>query len=30
MYPWPTGDFDNIMDVALDIAMNISTAPGRL
>ena len=22
MYPWPTGDFDNAMDVALDTAMN--------
>ena len=22
MYPWPTGEFDNAMDVALDAAMN--------
>ena len=22
MYPWPTGEFDNAIDVALDIAMN--------
>jgi len=22
MYPWPIGDFDNAMDVALDTAMN--------
>ena len=21
MYPFPTGEFDNVMDVALDIAM---------
>jgi len=29
MYPFPTGEFDNVMDVALDIAMDYSTAPGR-
>jgi hypothetical protein len=22
MYPWPIGDFDNVMDEALDIAMD--------
>jgi len=22
MYPWPYGDFDNVMDEALDIAMD--------
>jgi len=22
MYPWPTGEFDNAMDVALEIAMD--------
>ena len=22
MYPWPHGDFDNVMDNALDIAMD--------
>ena len=22
MYPWPHGDFDNVMDEALDIAMD--------
>jgi hypothetical protein len=22
MYPWPSGEFDNVMDVALEIAMD--------
>jgi hypothetical protein len=22
MYPWPTGEFDNVMDVALEIALD--------
>ena len=29
MYPWPTGDFDNAMDVALDIAMNYLDLTGQ-
>jgi hypothetical protein len=29
MYPWPTGDFDNVMDVALDIAMNYLDLTGQ-
>jgi hypothetical protein len=26
MYPWPVGNFDYVMDEALDIAMNIYRA----
>ena len=29
MYPWPTGEFDNAMDVALDIAMNYLDRTGQ-
>ena len=29
MYPWPTGDFDNTMDVALDTAMNYLERTGQ-
>ena len=29
MYPWPTGDFDNAMDVALDTAMNYLDRTGQ-
>jgi hypothetical protein len=29
MYPWPTGDFDNVMDVALDIAMDYLERTGQ-
>ena len=29
MYPWPTGDFDNTMDVALDTAMNYLEPTGQ-
>ena len=29
MYPWPTGDFDNAMDVALDAAMNYLGRSGQ-
>ena len=29
MYPWPTGDFDNAMDVALDTAMNYLQRTGQ-
>jgi hypothetical protein len=29
MYPWPIGDFDNAMDVALDIAMNYLERTGQ-
>jgi hypothetical protein len=29
MYPWPTGDFDNVMDIALDIAMNYLDLTGQ-
>ena len=29
MYPWPTGDFDNAMDVALDAAMNYLERTGQ-
>jgi hypothetical protein len=29
MYPWPTGDFDNAMDVALDTAMNYLERTGQ-
>ena len=29
MYPWPTGDFDNAMDVALATAMNYLGRTGR-
>jgi hypothetical protein len=28
MYPWPTGEFDNAMDVALDIAMELPRPHG--
>jgi len=28
MYPWPIGDLNNAMDVALDTAMNYLNAPG--
>jgi hypothetical protein len=29
VYPWPTGDFDNVMDVALDIAMDYLERTGQ-
>ena len=29
MYPWPIGDFDNAMDVALDTAMNYLEHTGQ-
>src|SRR5258706_11768216 len=29
MYPWPIGDFDNAMDVALDAAMNYLERTGQ-
>jgi len=29
MYPWSTGEFDNAMDVALDIAMNYFDRTGQ-
>jgi hypothetical protein len=29
MYPWPIGDFDYAMDVALDIAMNYLEHTGQ-
>jgi hypothetical protein len=29
MYPWPTGDFDNAMNVALDIAMDYLESTGQ-
>jgi hypothetical protein len=29
MYPWPIGDFDNAMDVALDTAMNYLERTGQ-
>jgi hypothetical protein len=29
MYPWPVGDFDNAMDVALDTAMNYLERTGQ-
>src|SRR5712664_2936441 len=29
MYPWPTGEFDNAMDVALDIAMSYLDRTGQ-
>ena len=29
MYPWPTGDFDNAMDMALDTAMNYLQRTGQ-
>jgi hypothetical protein len=29
MYPWPIGDFDNAMDVALDIAMDYLDSTGQ-
>ena len=30
MYPWPTGDFDNATDVALDTAMNYLQRTGQV
>jgi len=29
MYPWPIGDFDNAMDIALDAAMNYLQRTGQ-
>jgi hypothetical protein len=29
MYPWPTGEFDNVMDVALEIAMDYLKRTGQ-
>jgi hypothetical protein len=29
MYPWPVGNFDYVMDEALDIAMNYLSATNR-
>jgi hypothetical protein len=29
MYPWPTGEFDNIMDVALEIALDYLDRTGQ-
>ena len=29
MYPWPTGEFDNAMDVALNIAMDYLDRTGQ-
>ena len=29
MYPWPTGDFDNAMDLALGAAMNYLERSGQ-
>jgi hypothetical protein len=29
MYPWPLGEFDNVIDVALEIAMDYLDRPGR-
>jgi hypothetical protein len=29
MYPWPLGEFDNVMDVALVIAMNYLDRTGQ-
>jgi hypothetical protein len=29
MYPWPTGEFDNVMDVALEIALNYLDRTGQ-
>ena len=29
MYPWPTGDLDNAMDMALDTAMNYLERTGQ-
>jgi hypothetical protein len=29
MYPWPLGEFDNVMDFALEIAMDYLDHPGR-
>ena len=29
MYPWPIGDFDNAMDVALETAMNYLEHTGQ-
>jgi hypothetical protein len=29
MYPWPVGNFDYVMDEALDIAMNYLSRTGR-
>jgi hypothetical protein len=30
MYPWPIGEFDNVMDVALEIAMNYLDRTGQI
>jgi hypothetical protein len=30
MYPWPIGDFDNAMDVALETAMNYLEQTGQV
>jgi hypothetical protein len=29
MYPWPLGEFDNVMDVALEIAMDYLNRTGQ-
>ena len=29
MYPWPTGEFDNVMDVALEIALDYLEKTGQ-
>jgi hypothetical protein len=29
MYPWPLGEFDNVMDLALDIAMDYLDRTGQ-
>jgi hypothetical protein len=29
MYPWPLGEFDNVMDVALEIAMDYLDRTGQ-
>jgi hypothetical protein len=29
MYPWPTGEFDNVMDVALEIALDYLDRTGQ-
>lgn len=29
MYPWPLGEFDNVMEVALDIAMDYLDRTGQ-
>jgi hypothetical protein len=30
MYPWPLGEFDNVMDVALEIALDYLDRTGSL